>query len=126
VKNYKLPLRIERFRGQVHPIFLEGKKVDTKKINKSIKDCLFKINNFIKEKKFDFIILDECLDAVAQGFLPKKILCRIIKNAKGIELVLTGRSASGDLMRLADYISFIGKIKHPFDNKVAARKSIEY
>ena len=53
----------------------------------------------------------------------KKIL-----NAKpdGLELVLTGRGAPEDLMELADYVTEIRMIKHPFQKGVKARKGIEF
>jgi cob(I)alamin adenosyltransferase len=50
----------------------------------------------------------------------------IVKKSKGIELILTGRTAPAGLIKKADYVSFLGKIKHPFDSKIAARKGIEY
>ena len=45
---------------------------------------------------------------------------------EGLEVVLTGRDPSEDLLRLADYVSEIRKVKHPFDCGVYARRGIEY
>ena len=42
------------------------------------------------------------------------------------EVVLTGRDPSEDLIRIADYVSEIRKVKHPFDCGVYARRGIEY
>ena len=41
------------------------------------------------------------------------------------EVVLTGRNPSQKLIALADYVSEIKKIKHPFDKGVEARVGIE-
>ena len=41
------------------------------------------------------------------------------------EVVLTGRDPSPALLDLADYVSEIKKIKHPFDRGIAARIGIE-
>ena len=41
------------------------------------------------------------------------------------EVVLTGRDPSPTLLDLADYVSEIKKIKHPFDRGIAARIGIE-
>jgi cob(I)alamin adenosyltransferase len=125
-KKYKLKLTIERFENQVHPIFLKKENINIGKIKASINNGLKKIKSLIRGKRFDIIILDEILDALNAGFLSAKVLTDIIKKAKGTELILTGRTAPSSIMRLADYISFIGKIKHPFDRKIYARKSIEY
>ena len=45
-----------------------------------------------------------------------------------MEIVLTGRDPDPDpeLTELADYVSEIHKIKHPFDRGIPARKGIEY
>jgi cob(I)alamin adenosyltransferase len=42
-----------------------------------------------------------------------------------MELVLTGRYPSRKLIDLADYVSEIKKIKHPYDKGILARKGIE-
>ena len=41
------------------------------------------------------------------------------------DVVLTGRNPGPELCELADYISEIKKIKHPFDKGVTSRKGIE-
>ena len=43
-----------------------------------------------------------------------------------LEVVLTGRDPSEEILEQADYVSDIRKIKHPFDGGVTARKGIEY
>ena len=43
----------------------------------------------------------------------------------GLEVVLTGRNPPPELIELADYISEIKKVKHPFDKGIAARDGIE-
>ena len=43
-----------------------------------------------------------------------------------LEIVLTGRNPDEKLVELADYVSEIKKVKHPFDQGIYARKGIEY
>ena len=45
---------------------------------------------------------------------------------ESLEVVLTGRDPDKRLVDLADYVSEIRKIKHPFDRGILARKGIEY
>ena len=45
---------------------------------------------------------------------------------KELEIVLTGRNPDEKLVELADYVSEIKKVKHPFDQGIYARKGIEY
>jgi cob(I)alamin adenosyltransferase len=43
-----------------------------------------------------------------------------------VELILTGRKADAKLVQLADLVTEMLKIKHPYDEGVAARRGIEY
>jgi cob(I)alamin adenosyltransferase len=43
-----------------------------------------------------------------------------------VELVLTGRGATPELAALADLVTEMRKIKHPFDEGVPARQGIDY
>ncbi|UCD15502.1 MAG: cob(I)yrinic acid a,c-diamide adenosyltransferase [Candidatus Omnitrophota bacterium] len=127
VKRVKTSVVIERFRGQIHPMFLKkGEKADAKKLKESIRKALLKIEGYINQKKFDLIVLDEILNAVGLRACPKAVLKRIIKKGASIEIILTGRRAPSDLIKLADYVSLIKKVKHPFDKGICARRGIEY
>jgi cob(I)alamin adenosyltransferase len=126
LKSKKINIAINRFPGQIHPIFLAQEKFDFKKTKKSVLRGLKKVQSAITGGEFDLIILDEILDAVYGKLCSLGILKNIIKKATNIELVMTGRRACAKLIKQADYVSFIKKIKHPFDKKIAARKGIEY
>ena len=43
-----------------------------------------------------------------------------------MEIVLTGRDPSPALCGMADYITEMKKLRHPFDEGVPGRKGIEY
>jgi cob(I)alamin adenosyltransferase len=42
-----------------------------------------------------------------------------------LEVVLTGRNPAPELAELADYISEIRKIRHPYDRGIPARRGVE-
>lgn len=72
------------------------------------------------------IVMDEVLHACNYGLLSEDKLIEFIdKYRECTEIILTGRNPSKRLMETADYISEIGKIKHPFDKGVFARIGIE-
>lgn len=126
IKLANLAIKIERFKEQIHPFFCKKGSVDIVKIRRSIKESLVKIENSIVKREFDIIILDEILNALREKFVSEARLTSLIKKAKDTELIFTGRTAPSALIRLADYVSYIKKIKHPFDKKTPARRSIEY
>lgn len=88
---------------------------------------LSEIRDLVSDKSFDLVILDEVIDAVNLKFVSEQQLVRFIQERpKGLEVVLTGRNPSAQLCGLADYISEIKKVKHPYDRGIQARHKIEY
>lgn len=127
IRQTKVSIEIERFPCQRHPMFCKkGKAFDIRKLKESTRQALEKIERAIDEKKFDVIVLDEILNSIKGKVCSKVVLKRLMKKAESIELILTGRAAAQDLIKSADYVSFIKKIKHPFDKGILARCGIEY
>lgn len=80
------------------------------------------------EKDYDLIIADEILYAVQLGFIKEEEIIELIKKKpSNKELILTGsHKPLSKIFALADLISEIKKIKHPYDQGIIARKGIEY
>lgn len=76
---------------------------------------------------YDLLVLDEILGAIACEMVPEEAVLDFLKNKpENLEVVLTGRDPSEALIELADYVTEMKKIKHPFDQGVQARYGIEY
>jgi cob(I)alamin adenosyltransferase len=83
--------------------------------------------DLIESNKYDMIILDEINVAVDFGLLPlEEILQLIEKKPTHLELVLTGRYADKEIIRIADYVTEMLEIKHPYQTGVEARKGCEF
>ena len=77
--------------------------------------------------EYQLIILDEILDAVKLNILTDSEIATFLKNrSENCEIVLTGRSAGSQVSSIADYITDMRKVRHPFDNGVQAREGVEY
>ena len=50
----------------------------------------------------------------------------IEKRDKRVEIVMTGRGASAELIETADLVTEMKSIKHPFEQSIPARKGIEF
>jgi cob(I)alamin adenosyltransferase len=75
----------------------------------------------------DMIILDEALDAVTTEMLTEDELRDFLTNKPDkTEIVISGRDPMPWLVEIADYVSDLRKIKHPYDQGVIARKLIEF
>ena len=76
---------------------------------------------------YDMIILDEIIPALKYDFVSEKELVDFLKSKPDkAEMVLTGREPSDTLIQLADYVTEMKKIRHPFDNNIKSRLGIEY
>ena len=76
---------------------------------------------------YDLVVLDEVNLAVAWNLVELDEVVRLItEKPEGVELILTGRRADSKLVKSADLVTEMLKIKHPYDKGVAAREGIEY
>lgn len=84
-------------------------------------------NSMIKiAGEYDMIVFDEIIPAVQYDFVTESELISFLHNKPGTtEIVLTGRTPSRRLCGMADYITEMKKIKHPYDSGITARKGIE-
>ena len=79
------------------------------------------------ERYYDMIILDEIVFCLDQGLASMDDLRCLIKNrSEQVEVVLTGRGASDELIEMADLVTEMRMIKHPYEDGTPARKGIEY
>jgi len=77
--------------------------------------------------KYDLVVLDEVNLAVAFNLLGVDEVLGLIKaKPEGVELILTGRQADKELVRVADLVTECLKIKHPYDSGVEGREGFEY
>lgn len=81
----------------------------------------------VMAEKFDLLVLDEVVCAVQAGMLSWPLVEAFIKHRPpGVELVMTGRGAGEEWVALADYVTEMKCVKHPYHSGLAARKGIEY
>lgn len=77
-------------------------------------------------KDYDMLVLDESVYSMANKTLSEDKVIEFLKNKpEHLEVVLTGRNPSDRLKELADYVSEIQKVKHPFDQGINSRLGIE-
>jgi cob(I)alamin adenosyltransferase len=96
-------------------------------IRDAIRDVLEKIAETAEKRFYDVLILDEIIYCLSKNLANLEDLRRIIdKRAPGVEIVMTGRGASKELIEMADLVTEMKNIKHPFDNGQPARRGIEY
>jgi cob(I)alamin adenosyltransferase len=85
------------------------------------------IRTVAKKGKYDIIILDEIIYCLSKKLVSLQCIKNIIKSKKpGIEIIMTGRGATKDIIKLADLVTEMKEVKHPFKKGISARQGIEY
>jgi cob(I)alamin adenosyltransferase len=76
---------------------------------------------------YDLVVLDEVNVALGFNLIKLDNVVKLIRDKPpNVELILTGRYADDKLIELADLVTEMVKVKHPFDKGIKARKGIEY
>jgi cob(I)alamin adenosyltransferase len=77
--------------------------------------------------RYDLVVLDELNVAVAFNLVGLDEVLQLVKDKPPeVELIITGRLADNRLIEIADLVTEMVKIKHPYDKGIKARKGIEY
>lgn len=81
----------------------------------------------ISEGHYDIVILDEINVALDFNLIDLDEVIDMVRNKPAhVELILTGRYVPEKIAELADLISEVSLVKHPYYKGVPARKGIEY
>lgn len=81
----------------------------------------------LKSRKFDLVILDEAISAIESKLLTIDDVGKIIKSKpKEIHLCLTGHKRIKKLIDLADLVTEMKMIKHPYYKGILAQRGIDY
>jgi cob(I)alamin adenosyltransferase len=76
---------------------------------------------------YDLVVLDEVNVAVACKLIELDDVIRLVADKPDdVELIITGRYADARLIEMADLVTEMVKVKHPYDEGILARKGIEY
>lgn len=74
----------------------------------------------------EVLILDEVMGAVSTGLLEESLVTGFLQaKPPQLEVVLTGRNPPPQWVELADYVTEMKKIKHPYERGIPARDGIE-
>jgi len=81
----------------------------------------------VKSGEYDVVVLDEINVALNLKLIKIEKVLELIKNKpQHVELVLTGRYASNEIIEAADLVTEMKEVKHPFNKGYKARKGVEY
>jgi len=84
------------------------------------------IKDIIKNEDYDLLILDEIIATINNGFIELNEVIEFLKNKpETLEVVMTGRDPKEKLIELANYVTEMQCMKHPFKEGIPSRVGIE-
>lgn len=103
--------------------------MDKEEFDRAARDYTQLLRDALEESKngYGLLVLDEVVSACNCGAVPQQELLDFIAcRPEGLEVVLTGRDPSSALTDVADYITEMKKLRHPYDKGMDARRGIEF
>lgn len=89
--------------------------------------ALEKAREVLTGDQFDLVVLDELNNALWYDLITVPEALEVLRlKPPLVEVVITGRNAPQELMDLADLVTEMREIKHPFEQGIASRRGIEY
>ena len=81
----------------------------------------------IKAGKHKLVLLDEINIVLRYDYLPLDEVLEVLKNKpRDTHVIVTGRNAKDELIEIADLVTEMTEIKHPFRSGVKAQPGIEF
>jgi len=96
-------------------------------VQTAIHNTLDRLTQTAANREYDVLILDEIVYCLSQGLAKLEDLRKVIDSRDPhVEIIMTGRGATKELIALADMVTEMRSIKHPFDKGTDARRGIEF
>ncbi|HJW85676.1 MAG TPA: cob(I)yrinic acid a,c-diamide adenosyltransferase [Candidatus Brocadiaceae bacterium] len=81
----------------------------------------------IASDAYDMIILDEINNMIDYGLIDVEEAIAVLKERpKRLSIILTGRNAHPKIIEMADLVTEMKEIKHPYKKGIKAQKGIEF
>lgn len=122
---------VDRLPNLALKAFGRGKFITSKPPEKEdvrlAEEALKLAKKIVESSEYDIVILDEINVALHLKLIKLKDVAEMIKKKPGnVEIVLTGRNAPREIIELADLVTELKEVKHPFSKGHPAREGIEY
>ena len=81
----------------------------------------------IADPAYDLVLLDELNIVLRYDYLPLEEVVEVLKSKpRDLHVIVTGRNARDEVIEIADLVTEMTEIKHPFRSGVKAQKGIEF
>lgn len=127
LERVDLPVKVEALEVDWDMLHSPGDKGDIGQTRAAIGEALSRLTDLAARRAYDLIVLDEIAFCVSGGLARiGDVRTLVERRDPAVELLLTGRGATDELIAMADLVTEMSKVKHPFDRGVPAREGIDY
>lgn len=82
---------------------------------------------WLSDDSYDLVVFDEITYVINYGFVPlDDVLSALEARRPDLHVILTGRDAPAELSMIADVVTEMHAVKHPYREGVPAQKGIEF
>jgi len=100
---------------------------DLEQDKKSAEATFSKATQMMQSGNFDLLVLDEINIALRYNYLPvSNVLDALEKRSERTSVILTGRDAQPELIDVADLVTEMQEVKHPFQAGIKARQGVDF
>ena len=87
-----------------------------------------KAKELIRDERHHMVLLDEINIALRYGYIPLEEVIAFLETEKPemTHVVLTGRNAADELIEMADLVTEMSLVKHPFRSGIQAQIGVEF
>ena len=87
-----------------------------------------KAKELIRDERHNMVLLDEINIALRYGYIPLEEVIAFLETEKPemTHVVLTGRNAADELIEIADLVTEMALVKHPFRSGIKAQIGVEF
>ena len=87
-----------------------------------------KAKELISDERYHMVLLDEINIALRYGYIPLDEVIAFLETEKPemTHVVLTGRNAADELIEIADLVTEMALVKHPFRSGIKAQIGVEF
>ena len=87
-----------------------------------------KAKELIRDERYHMVLLDEINIALRYGYIPLDEVIAFLETEKPVmtHVVLTGRNAADELIEIADLVTEMALVRHPFRSGIKAQIGVEF
>ncbi|CAB4858258.1 unannotated protein [freshwater metagenome] len=83
--------------------------------------------DIVESGRYDLVILDELTYLMTWGWIDSAEVINVLRDRPAhVNVVVTGRDASPELIAIADTVTEMREIKHAYTSGIAAKRGIDY